>query len=119
MLIDTPSQTLKDRLIKAESERDGLKASLKAATLRLDDCRRKSAALLDEPVAFKQLSESKDVEVRAKLREEIRKKVARIEVRFGKGFKLQLEGAPDISEYQTLVTIQFVNGALRGFMLKP
>lgn len=56
--------------------------------------------MLDSTVVYWQLAESTDVETRAKLREEIRRKVRRIDMRF-------------LAGRQCVLRIQFANGAVR------
>jgi hypothetical protein len=81
-LIDTPSTSLKKKLIAAEEQAENEKTSLTAAQEKLDRLRQQHRDLLDESVVYSKLATAKDVETRARLREEIRRKVRRIEVSF-------------------------------------
>jgi DNA invertase Pin-like site-specific DNA recombinase len=113
LLIDTPSQTLKDRLIKLEAQSEGDSAKLQAAAERLDAVKRKHNDLLDESVVFSALADG-GIETRARLREEIRRKVARIEfIAFHSPF---IKGA-NWPEDQTAAVVHFVNGARRVIVL--
>jgi DNA invertase Pin-like site-specific DNA recombinase len=118
LLIDTPSQSLKERLLKLEAQSEGHKTALQTAKERLAAVKRKHSDLLDSTVIFSALA-SGDIQTRARLREEIRRKVARIEfVAFGSNFmKVKGDWLPDWSENQTAAMVHFVNGARRFIIL--
>ncbi len=114
LLVDTPSQTLKDRLAAMEIQAQADRAQLQAVTDRLETRRRKNMDLLDDSVVFSKLADERDVETRTRLRQEIRRKVNRIEfVAFNSQF-ITGEGWP---EKQTAALVKFVNGATRIVVL--
>jgi hypothetical protein len=80
LLIDTPSAAPKTRLLKAETELEAHRADKVAAEQRLEELEARHRALLDTSVAFTKLAESNDTATRSRLREEIRRKVAKIEL---------------------------------------
>jgi hypothetical protein len=98
LLIDTPSTSLKQRLLDAEKRLQDEQAARSAAESKLADLRKRHSDLLDSWVVFSKLGLATDIETRAKLREEIRRKVRRIEMWFGD---------------ETHCRIEFANGALR------
>jgi DNA invertase Pin-like site-specific DNA recombinase len=83
LLLDTPSKALKERLLKTEAQIEVSKANCAAAKKRLADQKQKHHDLLDESVVFSKLAKARDVKTRARLRQEIRKKVSKIEIYFG------------------------------------
>jgi DNA invertase Pin-like site-specific DNA recombinase len=105
LLIDTPSKALKDRLMATEAQIEKSKSDKDAAEKRLDALKRRHHDLLDKSVIYMKLAESRDFETRARLREEIRRKVERI------GFAFH---QPGMQRNDTvLVVVRFVNGAVR------
>jgi DNA invertase Pin-like site-specific DNA recombinase len=107
MLLDTPSRTLKDRLLKTEAQVEKNKADKAAAEKRLDELKRKHSDLLDKSVIYTKLAKSSDIETRARLREEIRRKVSRIEFAFHK---------PVLGGDDTIVAVTFVNGTMMALV---
>jgi hypothetical protein len=100
LLIDTPSDALKERLLKTEAQIKTATAGREAAEQRLATLRQRNRDLLDTSTVYSQLAEATDLNTRMRLREEVRKKVARIEVRFRNN--------------KILIRIQFINGTQRG-----
>jgi hypothetical protein len=98
---------LKDRLLATEKQIEMDKASRSAAEARLATLRQKHRDLLDDSVVYSRLLESRDIVTRAKLREEIRKKVARIEIDF---YKKHIEGRGTL---HFKARVEFANGARR------
>jgi len=80
LLIDTPSSALKTKLIDAESKLESERATLVVAERALEETSRKNADMLSAPPAFLALYRTEDIQTRAKLRDEIRKKVQRIDM---------------------------------------
>jgi hypothetical protein len=103
LLLDTPSKALKERLLKTEAQIEQQKSDKLAAEKRLAELKRKHSDLLDKSVVYTQLAKASDLETRARLREEIRRKVTRIEFAFHK----QVSGDDD-----TLVAVTFANEAI-------
>jgi hypothetical protein len=68
--------------LTAEKQVEYSKAALTAAQEKLDRLRQQHRDLLDESVVYSKLAEATDLQTKAKLREEIRRKVRRIEVTF-------------------------------------
>jgi DNA invertase Pin-like site-specific DNA recombinase len=102
LLIDTPSQGLKDELLNTEAKIEKAKADKATAEQRLEELKRRHADLLDKSVVYGKLVESRDLGTRARLREEIRRKVSRINFAFHQ---------PGMERNDTtLVAVKFVNG---------
>jgi DNA invertase Pin-like site-specific DNA recombinase len=105
LLIDTPSKALKERLMATETQIETRKADKEAAEQRLEELKRRHHDLLDKSVVYTKLAESRDFETRAWLREEVRRKVKRIDFAFHQ---------PGTQRNDTvLVVVRFVNGAVR------
>jgi hypothetical protein len=101
LLIDTPSASLKARLLDAERSLQAAQADRASAESRLADLRKRHQVLLDRSTVYFQLASATDIETRAKLREEIRRKVSRIDMRF-------------LPSQRYVLRIEFCNGAVRG-----
>jgi DNA invertase Pin-like site-specific DNA recombinase len=102
LLIDTPSQGLKDELLNTEAKIEKAKADKATAEQRLNELKRKHSDLLDKSVVYGKLAESRDLGTRARLREEIRRKVSQINFAFHQ---------PGMERNDTtLVAVKFVNG---------
>jgi hypothetical protein len=101
LLLDTPSASLKSRLLDAEKRLQESQTMRSVAESRLADLRKRHRDLLDSSVAYWKLSTATDIETRAKLREEIRRKVRRIDMRF-------------LPNQRHVLRIEFCNGAVRG-----
>jgi hypothetical protein len=99
LLVDTPSKLLKERLLAAESKIDADRAQLGSLNERLTAMRRRHADFLDQSAVYTQLAAATDLPTRARLREEIRRKVAKIDFQFSRG--------------EIVGRIQFVNGAVK------
>jgi DNA invertase Pin-like site-specific DNA recombinase len=106
ILIDTPSQALKARLTATEAKLTDLEATREAAARSVEELHRTHEYLLDSSTAYSQLAESKSIETRIKLRQEIARKVRRIECHFDaagqKGY--------------VVCFVMFTNGAMRGLV---
>jgi DNA invertase Pin-like site-specific DNA recombinase len=105
LLTDTPSRTLKDNLLKEEAKQDSLHIDIGIAEGKLEQLRLKHRDLMDRSVLFTELSQSKDFETRFKLRSEVRRKVALIQIFFHE--------APG----KVTAAITFHNGAIRDLVL--
>jgi DNA invertase Pin-like site-specific DNA recombinase len=105
LLLDTPSKALKDRLLKTEAQIEKNKADKETAEKHLEQLRRKHHDLLDKSVIYGKLAESHDLTTRARLREEIRRKVDRINFAFHQAGMQRND--------TTLVAVRFVNGAVK------
>ena len=129
LLVDTPSKTLKDRLLKVEARTEKDKAEKDGAEKRLAELTRKHNELLDKSVIYSKLAKAHDFETRARLRQEIRRKVSRIEVSFeplvfDRAFLEELWKGPFPAELleptpRIQADIFFVNGVERGFSFNP
>jgi DNA invertase Pin-like site-specific DNA recombinase len=102
LLIDTPSHTLKARLLAAEERQRADQERLGKAKEGLEELRRKNRDMLDSSVAYSKLLADKSIETRTRLRAEIRRKVAHIDVIFGRG-----------DGYGYVVAVNFVSGVRR------
>jgi DNA invertase Pin-like site-specific DNA recombinase len=104
IMAEFPTKSIHERALAAEAKLDTNKTAKDAAEKRLETLRARHRDLLDESIAFAKLSSATDLETRAKLREEIRRKVARIDFQFSE----------DLSGNKVPVgRIQFVNGAVK------
>ena len=118
LLVDTPSPALKTRLLKLEETLAADKAARESAAKRLSDAKSIHRDFTEREIAFAALSRSGDLETRARLRQEIRHKVSRIDIRFGEpvltaGWK----GEGNILSKETVAKLSFVNGAVRWIYL--
>ena len=82
LLLELPSAKLKERLQKLEAELAENKILRDAEIAALEDSKRKHRDFLNKEIVYATLSAAKDLETRSRLRQEIRRKVARIEVSF-------------------------------------
>lgn len=101
LLIDTPSASLKNRLLDAEKRSQEARDLRSNAETRLADLHKRHHDLLDRSTVYFTLANETDIETRAKLREEIRRKVSRIDMRF-------------LPNQRHVLRIEFCNGAVRG-----
>ncbi len=104
LTLDTPAAALNDRLLKLEASLAEDKAVLTMAGKQLEAAKAKHKDLLDNSVLFASLSKSKDIEIRSRLRQEIRRKVCRIDLSFG------LDG------WVCVADVKFKNDAIRGLI---
>jgi DNA invertase Pin-like site-specific DNA recombinase len=129
LLVDTPSKTLKDRLLKVEARIEKDKVDKDAAEKRLAELKRRHNELLDKSLIYSKLAKAHDFETRARLRQEIRRKVHRIEVSFkplvfDRAFLEEEFKGPIPAELleprpRIQADIFFVNGVERGFSFNP
>jgi hypothetical protein len=82
--LSTPAAAINDRLLKLENKVAKDKAAKEAIEKRLETAKSKHRDVLDESVIYATLSKAKDLEARSRLRQEIRRKVSRIDIHFGK-----------------------------------
>jgi DNA invertase Pin-like site-specific DNA recombinase len=104
LTLDTPAAALNTRLLKLEASAAEDRTVLAMAEKQLETAKVKHRDLLDRSFCYATLSTSKDLETRSRLREEIRRKVSRIEMNFG------LDGWFCVAE------VKFVNNAIRGLI---
>jgi hypothetical protein len=102
LLLDTPSDALKAKLIAEEQALKKARADLSAAQEKANNVRATHRDLLDKSVVYSKLAKATDVVTRARLREEIRRKVQRVDIHF-KGY----------GERGFRADITFVNGAVK------
>jgi DNA invertase Pin-like site-specific DNA recombinase len=108
LLLDTPSTALKQKLLATEDKLEADKISLATTQERLASLRQRNQNLLDESVVYSQLLAAKDIPTRTRLREEIRRKVKRIEFDFAAARFPEPIGLVNHS-----CRVLFVNGASR------
>jgi hypothetical protein len=82
-LIDTPSDYLSNALTETEQNLKAQKTQKAELEKSLESAKSRHRDLLSHDVVYSQLVELKDIDSRAKLREEIRRKVSKIEIYFG------------------------------------
>jgi DNA invertase Pin-like site-specific DNA recombinase len=106
LLLSSPAAALNTKLLQLEAKVAADKGTKEAADKRLAEARNKHRDVLDESVLYAALSKARDLETRARLRQEIRRKVSRIEIFFGKKAR-SFMGADALSK------VYFVNGVER------
>jgi uncharacterized coiled-coil protein SlyX len=126
--LDTPAAALNKRLLELEEKSAVDKAAFEVAEKKLIEAKVRHNHFSDRSVVFSTLVEAKDIETRVRLREEIRRKVSRIDFDFDATFDGNLavyhqrDSAGrfvDVAPHQfgecagPLVRVQFVNGAER------
>jgi hypothetical protein len=80
--LSAPAVALNDRLLKLETQVQADKAQLEDSQAKLIEAKGKNRDFTDQAVVFANLSASQDLATRARLRQEIRRKVARIDCWF-------------------------------------
>jgi len=108
LLIDTPSQTLKNRVIELEAKLESDRSRLAEARAKLEEIKTRNRDMLDHSIVYSALLNATDLETRAKLRREIARKVKLIECHFDAAGK---KGA-------ILCVVRFANGAKRGIVIR-
>jgi DNA invertase Pin-like site-specific DNA recombinase len=106
LTLSTPAAALNERLLNLEARVASDRTAKESAEKRLADAKSKHRDLLDESILYENLSKTKDLETRSRLRQEIRRKVSRIDVHFDKVAK-------SFGNADALAKIHFVNGAER------
>jgi DNA invertase Pin-like site-specific DNA recombinase len=102
--VTSSSKAIATRIHATEQKLEADKIMLKSAQERLASLRQRNHDLLDDSVVWSQLARARDLTTRARLREEIRRKVAKIDFQFSE----------DPSGKKVPVgRIQFVNGAVK------
>jgi hypothetical protein len=130
--LDTPAAALNNLLLELEEKSASEKTAFEIAERELIESKARYNHFLDRSLVFSTLVKAKDIETRVRLREEIRRKVSRIDFDFNATFNgslviyRQRDGASrfvDLSPDQLgecagpLVRVQFVNGAERLIVL--
>lgn len=101
--LSSPAKVINDRLVQLEATAASQKAARVSAERRLEAAKSKRRDLTDQSILYAALSETKDIPTRAKLRQEIRRKVARIDIHFG-------EQARSFMGAEGLAKVRFTNG---------
>jgi DNA invertase Pin-like site-specific DNA recombinase len=104
LTLDTPAAAPNDRLLKLEATVAEDKNVLAMLEKQLESAKGKHRDLIDKSVLSASLSKSKDIETRSRLRQEIRRKVSRIDLSFG------LDG------WFCVADVKFINNAIRGII---
>lgn len=110
LYIKAQSSTLEQRLRATEADIRVQEAALAEAERSVAALRAKHYDLLDKSEIYAKLAESRDLKTRARLREEIRRKVARIEF---VAFDVEYSEGDLQEEFKAIVRVLFVNGAMR------
>jgi DNA invertase Pin-like site-specific DNA recombinase len=101
-LLDTPSPALKKKLMELEADLVTRQKQLQEAEESLLTEKNKHSALLDRAVVYQKLASARDIETRARLRQEIRRRVSKINLDFS---HTKLHAVKSVE-----IEIQFVNG---------
>jgi chromosome segregation ATPase len=80
--LSAPAAALNDRLLKLESQIERDKAQLQDSQAQLIDAKNRNRDFADQAIVFAAPSATKDLATRVRLRQEIRRKVARIDFWF-------------------------------------
>jgi hypothetical protein len=80
--LSSPAVALNARLLKLKSQVEHDKAQLEDSQAQLIEAKNKNRDFTDQAIVFAALSATKDLAIRARLRQEIRRKVARIDFWF-------------------------------------
>jgi septal ring factor EnvC (AmiA/AmiB activator) len=80
--LTAPAAALNDRLLKLETQVKTDKAQLEDSQAQLTEAKSKHRDFTDQAIVFAALSATNDLETRTRLRQEIRRKVARIDFWF-------------------------------------
>lgn len=121
LLIDTPSESLKEDLLETEHKLKAQTTQKSELEKTLNTAKVRRSNLVSTDVVYYQLAGLEDFESRARLREEIRRKVARIDVTFG--VEIIVAGASEVSGVRpgigrTMVRVRFVNGVERVLLFQ-
>jgi DNA invertase Pin-like site-specific DNA recombinase len=82
LTLANPAATLNERLLKLENEEASFKTDLENAESRLVEAKIKYRDFTDQSLDFETLSQTKDLAIRERIRQQIRRKVARIDFWF-------------------------------------
>ena len=104
LTLDTPAAALNKRLLELEATVAEDKKIRELVEKQLAEAKHKHHDLLDRSVLYASLSKAKDIETRSRLRQEIRRKVSRIELHFG------LDG------WFCVADVNFVKNVIRGLI---
>jgi wobble nucleotide-excising tRNase len=99
LLIDTPSESLKEDLLETEQKLKAQTTQKAELEKTLNTAKVRHSNLVSTDVVYYQLAGLKDLESHARLREEIRRKVARIDVTFG--VEIIVAGASEVNGVRT------------------
>ena len=80
--LSSPAVALNERLLKLESQIETDKAQLQDSQAQLIDAKNRNRDFTDQAIVFATLSSTKDLATRARLRQEIRRQVSRIDFWF-------------------------------------
>ena len=115
--LSAPAAALNDRLLKLESQVKTEKAQLEDSQAQLTVAKSKNRDFTDQAIVFATLSVTKDLATRARLRQEIRRKVARIDFWFHRDRRtphLALDSKNDLFPF---ARVTFTNGQERYIVL--
>ena len=115
--LSAPAAALNDRLLKLESQVKTEKAQLEDSQAQLIDAKNKSRDFTDQAIVFAALSATKDLATRARLRQEIRRKVARIDFWFHRDRKTPRLVPNSKNDLFPFARVTFTNGQHRYIVL--
>ena len=108
---------LNDRLLKLETQVQTDKAQLENSQVQLSEAKSKNRYFTDQAIVFGALSATKDLAIRTRLRQEIRRKVARIDFWFYRDRKtpdLALDSKNDLFPF---ARVTFTNSQQRYIVM--
>ena len=115
--LSAPAVALNDRLLKLESQVEADKAQLEFSQAQLIDAKNKNRDFTDQAVVFAALSATNDLATRARLRQEIRRKVARIDFWFHRDRKTPRLVPDSKNDLFPFARVIFTNGQQRYIVL--
>ena len=115
--LSSPALALNERLLKLESQIETDKAQLEDSQAQLLEAKYKNRDLTDQAILFTALSATKDLATRARLRQEIRRKVARIDFWFRRDRKTPHLVPDSKNDLFPFARVTFTNGQERYIVL--
>jgi DNA invertase Pin-like site-specific DNA recombinase len=117
LTLPNPAATLNDRLLKLQDEEAAFQTELKSTEARLDEATSKHKDLTDEFVDFEAISQTRDFATRSRIRQDIRRKVARIDFWFYADKNTPTLAFEEEKDLFPFARVKFTNGKER-FLIK-
>ena len=115
--LSSPAVALNDRLLKLESQVKTDEAQLANSKAQVTEAKNKNCEFTDQAIVFAALSATKDLAIRARLRQEIRRKVAKIDFWFHRDRKTPHLVTNPKNDLFPFARVTFANGQQRFIVL--
>jgi chromosome segregation ATPase len=115
--LSAPAVALNDRLLKLESQVQVDKTQLENSQAQLVECKSKNRDFADQAVVFAALAKTQDLTTRTRLRQEIRRKVARIDFWFRRDKNTSHLVTNSKNDLFPFARVTFTNGQQRYIVL--